>query len=204
MADPNASTTPESKPNETPAAPATPAADTYAPPSKEEWQKVTAALAERNKEAAANRKAADEAKATADAAAKAKLEAEGKWKEAFEAERKEREALAAKAANADRFEGVVKAEVDALEKSLGDRAKAVAHLPLADRLPILKEFQALAAGPGAAKSSTAAPPAGHAPSINWNALAPEQAKEEFRKLTPEQRRKVAEQLGITHKSGTVF
>ena len=66
------------------------APETYKPPSREEWDKVTRALADRNKEAADNRKAAEVAHATADAAAKAKLESEGKWKEAFELERARR------------------------------------------------------------------------------------------------------------------
>lgn len=133
-------------------------------------------LAEVRKEAAERRVKAKEAeeRATKEAEAKAAAEKQaaadkGEWSKVIEFERAERQkaldalkALEPTTTRAERLAKVVRAEVEALEAQVGaERAASVAHLSDEDRLPILKQYAALAAGAPAAPKSTSAAPAGH-------------------------------------------
>jgi hypothetical protein len=126
----------------------------YKPPTQEEHEKLQKALAESNRENAERRTAAKKADDEKLAAERAKAEAEGNITKVRELDKKEIEdrdkklaELSPKAARADKLEAIVKSEVDALEKQLGEQAaKSVAHLDPADRLPILKQYAALNTG----------------------------------------------------------
>jgi len=178
-------------------------------PAQDDAQKriasLEAELAATRKEAADKRVKAKEADDRAAAEAIKAATDKGEWSKVIEAKDAALKELGPKASRADKLAAIIGAEVKSLEASLGaERAAAVAHLEPEDRLPILKQFAALTAGKPPAKSTTAGAPASAAPNVDWNASSPDQIRDALRKMTPEQRKALAEQQGVIGKSSRVF
>lgn len=177
------------------------AAAEWKPPTREEWeatQKRAAEVEALRKEAAEKRIKAKEADEKAAAAEKQKAAEEGRWQDVLKAEKAEAEALRAKlaelegkASRADKFESVLSAEVASLEAAVGEeRAKTVAHLSLEDRLPVLKQFAALAGAKPHAPKPASGSPAGTRVNVNLSELTPD----EIRDLPQEHKAALARQL----------
>lgn len=169
---------------------------------------LEAELAATRKEAAERRLKVKEATEKAASEALRIAQEKGEWSkviEAKDAQLKEYEALAPKARQAEVLEQRLKALVEHDARSLpeGLRQK-LAGLPLESALDLLPELRALAAAPVGARSTTAGAPAPVAPTVNLESLSPAEQAAALRKMSPEERLKVAKDLGLVAKRGTVF
>jgi hypothetical protein len=183
-----------------------PAAQAAATPQADDIAALKKQIEELRKEAGDRRVAAKKAEEEKTAAERTAAEKAGdvvKLTELSNAEKKalqeKLDALGPKATRAERLESILKAEVESYEKQVGpERAQAVAHLAPEDRLPILKQFAAMAAGPGAAKSSTSAPPAGHAQTVDFNKMSGADLDAHFAGKSPEE---IKAAIGVKKTSG---
>jgi hypothetical protein len=159
----------------------------WKPLTREETEKLTKELAETRKEAAERRVAAKKLEDEKADAERKKAEADGNIQKIRELDKKEIEdrdkklaELTPKAQRAEKLEAAIKNEVEALEKELGEeRAQAVAHLDPVDRLPILKQFAVLAAGPGATQPLKLGKPGGSTAPVPLDKMTPDQQRQYF-------------------------
>lgn len=137
----------------------------WTPPTRDEWEKVTKALSERNEEAKTRRLAAEEAQQKA-AAAEAEAEAErqrllkeeGRWAELAEAnaeKARRAEELEAQLQERDSF---LASQVEALKSGLSEEtAAALEGLPLIKQLALAQQFSAVQQKQTPAAPRTSAP-----------------------------------------------
>ncbi len=100
----------------------------------------------------------------------------------------ERDAFSTKATKAEKYEALIKSEVESYEKLVGEAAKDFAHLAPEDRLPILKRFASLLpAGPDKANPTTAGRPRPAAPTIDVDAMSDDDRRAQVASLSHEER-----------------
>ena len=117
------------------------------------------------------------------------------------------EATAAKnrVADLEPYESAVHSEVETLKNDLGDRGAVVDGLTPTQALRVLRTLKAAAAGPGAARSTTAGNPApASTGQPDVSRMSQEEVRQYMRDLPIDQVRQLAEQHGMAVRRRNVF